>query len=104
MAKTMPYFHQFKHLSVYVYVFGFNLAEVKYLLKNIFDCYLFSKPTLFKFRQSFQLLDLKRIFSAVFTTSFGLLLPDVNLLHITSNCTVGSYTGQILLYRSENPW
>ncbi len=52
MAKTMPStFHQFKHLSVYVYVSGSILAEVKeYLLKCSSTIYIFlANPTLVKF-------------------------------------------------------
>ncbi len=42
MAKTMPYFSTVKLIYQYMYMFRVRLAEVKkYLLKNIFDYYIF---------------------------------------------------------------
>ncbi len=93
--------HAFPQLNIYQYMYKrLGFAEVKkYLLKISRLLHLFSKPRCLNC-QSFQLRFSD--FPSAVNNPYPVLSSDVNSLHITSNCTVGQYTGQIFLYRSEN--
>ncbi len=84
-----------------------SLNEVKkYLFKNDFRLlyrYLCKQTyVVCKFVNLFQLPDLKG-FSAVFTTSFGPPPSGCESVAYYLELYRRQYTGQILLYRSENP-